>query len=447
MIREINLSQFFPLEAEIKEGKPTVYLHKVIVGELSPVQIEKSLRRGLGVRELKLDISVKYGELIFSIDAPFEMEINDQELARVIGDLVSRLLPPTLRNRINGNRLVYLTRTRGIPLMGRIDFGIIDRGTNLIQVRPMTGCLLDCPFCSVDSGTKSKTRITDFMVDPDYLSEEVRKVCEFKGSEPMELHIDGQGEPTLYPYLPALVKKLSTIPGVVTVSLQTNGVPLTEKSVDELEKSGLSRINLSLNALDSENARRLSGASGYSVSHILDLIQHISGSAMSLLIAPLWIPRINDDEITKIIQLVKKIGIKSKWPILGIQNYLVHKHGRRIKGIRPYTTEHFRHRLSKLEEVFDIHPLVLKRSHFDIKPTKTYPKPFAKGETVEIEILEMGRMAGEMVGVGRERALHVLTTERETSLKKRIRVVHTKHNIFFGRTIDSHGHYKIEDRD
>jgi uncharacterized Fe-S cluster-containing radical SAM superfamily enzyme len=302
----------------------------------------------------------------------------------------------------------------------------------------MTGCLLDCPFCSVDSGATSKTRITDFMVDPNYMFEEVKRLCEFKGSKSIELHIDGQGEPTLYPYLPRLVKEFSTITGVETVSLQTNGVPLTEKLVDELERSGLTRINLSLNTLDSDQARKLAGFPGYSVKHIIDLIQHVDHSAIALLIAPLWIPGINDDEIIRIVQLVKKVGIESNWPVLGIQNYLVHKHGRRIKGVRPYTMKHFRHELLRLEKLFDIHPLLLKRSHFGIKPAKSYPEPFAKGDVAEIEVIEPGRMVGEMVGVGRERALHVLTADRTTNVTKRVRVIRTKHNIFFGQVIKTH---------
>jgi uncharacterized Fe-S cluster-containing radical SAM superfamily enzyme len=153
----------------------------------------------------------------------------------------------------------------------------------------------------------------------------------------------------------------------------------------------------------------------------------------------LWIPGINDDEIIRILQLVKKISLKSKWPVLGIQNYLIHKHGRKMKGVRPVAMKDFRRRLSTLEYLFDIHPLVLERSDFGIRPVRSYPKPFSKGETAEIEVLETGRMSGEMVGVGRGRALHVLTTSRETNLKKRIHVFHTKHNIFFGETIDSEG--------
>ncbi|MBT4440771.1 hypothetical protein HOC98_01565, partial [archaeon] len=43
-----------------------------------------------------------------------------------------------------------------IPLMGCIAFGIIDRGTNLLQVRATSMCNLNCVFCSTDSGPFSQ---------------------------------------------------------------------------------------------------------------------------------------------------------------------------------------------------------------------------------------------------------------------------------------------------
>ncbi len=52
-----------------------------------------------------------------------------------------------------------------IPLIGTIMFGLIDRGTNLIQVRPTSLCNLNCPYCSVDSGEESKTRVSAYVVE------------------------------------------------------------------------------------------------------------------------------------------------------------------------------------------------------------------------------------------------------------------------------------------
>lgn len=340
MAKEINLSELFPIHAEIEGDKITIQIHNIIVGELSLDQLKNSLRRNLAPDQTELDIMVRRGQLLLKLYDSCG-KVDEQNVANVASQLISNLLPLTLRNQVTGNKLVYITKATGIPLMGRIDFGIIDRGTNLIQVRPITGCVLDCPFCSVDSGSRSRTRVTDFIIDPDYLVHEVNRLCEFKGSRGIELHIDGQGEPTLYPYLPALIRELSMIHGVETISLQTNGIPLTEKLINQLERAGLSRINLSLNALDQNRAIELSGNAGYSLTHILEIIQYINSSRISLLIAPLWIPGLNDDEILSIVRFVKKLDITSKWPTLGIQNYLVHRQGKRIKGIRARSIKHF----------------------------------------------------------------------------------------------------------
>ena len=42
-----------------------------------------------------------------------------------------------------------------MPLVGHVAFGIIDRGTNLLQIRPTSLCPLSCIFCSVDAGPRS----------------------------------------------------------------------------------------------------------------------------------------------------------------------------------------------------------------------------------------------------------------------------------------------------
>ncbi|MCK4380959.1 MAG: radical SAM protein, partial [Candidatus Lokiarchaeota archaeon] len=52
-----------------------------------------------------------------------------------------------------------------IPLYG-VDFiGVIDRGTNVIEVKPITLCNLKCKYCFVSAGSYD----TDFIVDPNYL--------------------------------------------------------------------------------------------------------------------------------------------------------------------------------------------------------------------------------------------------------------------------------------
>jgi uncharacterized Fe-S cluster-containing radical SAM superfamily enzyme len=44
-----------------------------------------------------------------------------------------------------------ITRSPGLPLIGSLYFGIIDRGTNLLQVRPNCSCNISCPICPIGS--------------------------------------------------------------------------------------------------------------------------------------------------------------------------------------------------------------------------------------------------------------------------------------------------------
>ena len=68
-----------------------------------------------------------------------------------------------LKNKITGRKAIYIHKNSGIPLIGSVYFGIIDRGTNIIEIRPTTGCNLNCIYCSVDEGTPSKRKV-DFVL-------------------------------------------------------------------------------------------------------------------------------------------------------------------------------------------------------------------------------------------------------------------------------------------
>jgi len=57
-----------------------------------------------------------------------------------------------------------------VPLIGHVAFGVLDRGTNVIQVRPSTLCYHSCIFCSVDAGPASRTRQSEFLVEVHWLA-------------------------------------------------------------------------------------------------------------------------------------------------------------------------------------------------------------------------------------------------------------------------------------
>lgn len=330
-------------------------------------------------------------------------------------------------NRVTGRELVFVTKESGIPLFGHSAFGIIDRGTNLLQVRCISGCNLNCIFCSVDEGRESRTRKTDFIVEPDYMVETLREVVRFKG-EGVELHFDGQGEPALYPYLETLVEEASRIKGVEVISMQTNGVPLNEERISKLEGK-MSRINLSLSALSEDTAKRL--CPGYPLKKVLEVAEMIANSKIDLLIAPVWVPGYNDEEIPKLIEFALNIGAGKRFPPLGIQKYIPHKFGRKVGKSMSFSE--FYERLERYEREYGV-KLILKPEDFGIVKKPALKPPFRKGEICTGRIVSEGRMHGEKLCISKNWSVAVIT-EKKVGDFVRFEVLRTKDGIIVGKEI------------
>lgn len=331
--------------------------------------------------------------------------------------------PKKVINRVTGRELVFITKESGIPLFGSVSFGIIDRGTNLIQVRPITGCNLNCIFCSVDEGKLSKSIMTDYIVEPEYLAEKVGEVAKFKG-EGTEVHIDGQGEPLLYPYMEELLKKISKIKEVSTISMQTNGTLLDENVIDVLEKY-VTRINLSISALDNRKARKIHRGH-YNVNKILETARTIAESKTDLLIAPVWIPGYNDDEIEKLIEFALKIGAGKKYPPLGIQKYIKYKHGRKLKNVISFNE--FYAKLALLEKEYGV-KLILKPEDFGMEKRRKIKHPIRKRQRFRAKLVCNGRMFGEKLAIVNERVVTV-RTDRKVGEVAGFEIVRDKDGIF-----------------
>jgi uncharacterized Fe-S cluster-containing radical SAM superfamily enzyme len=284
------------------------------------------------------------------------------------------------------------------PLVGCIAFGIIDRGTNLIQVRPSSSCPLSCVFCSTDAGPSSRSRQAEYVVDLDHMIEWFKIVARIKRSKNLEAHIDTVGDPLTYPKIVDLVHRLSEISRVSVISLQTHGSLLSYRVISDLEAAGLSRINLSIDALDPQLAKRLAGTHHYDLEHVLKMAEAISNSKIDLLIAPVWVPGLNDQEIPKIIEYALKIEAGKRWPPLGIQKYVVHRYGRKPKGVKPMTWYKFYRELRVLEERFKV-KLVLKPDDFGIVKDIKMPLRFRKGKKVRVRVVGVGWLRGEKLAV------------------------------------------------
>jgi len=327
-----------------------------------------------------------------------------------------------------------LINVSDFPIIGSIAFGLIDRGTNLIQVRPSSMCMLSCIFCSTDAGPKSSNRISEYIVDLDVLVEGFREVVKFKGAYRIEAHIDTVGDPTLYPRITDLIQELSSIRGVEVVSMQTHGYALTEEMIDDMAESGLSRINLSIDALNPKTAVALSGTEWYSVDKIKNIAEYIiKNTDIDLLIAPVWVPRCNDDEIPEIIKYGLKIGCGRKWPPFGIQKYEAHKYGRKPKNSRPMSWFEFYSKLKQLEKIYNT-KLILRREDFNIHPRRRIKYPFSVGEKLYVETIDYGWLKNEKLAIARDRVITIVNADNiPLNVEVKVEIIRVKDNIIIAK--------------
>lgn len=293
--------------------------------------------------------------------------------------------------------IINVNETSGIPLFG-IDFlGIIDRGTNIIEIKCNTKCNLKCKYCFVSSGDYD----TNFIVNSEYLLSKVKKVVEIKGNYDIEIHIAPYGEALLYPSLYDLIKDLWEIKGIETISMQSNGLLLTDEIIKKLNELKLTRINISLNTLNEKLAESLCNCKNYNINELKQNIDILLNSKIDILFAPVWFPGKNDQDIEDIIKYVVELrnrGYSEKKVQIGIQKYLVYKTGRKLKNVHPKSWDYFYKQLAILEKKYSI-KLKLGPLDFGIHKRKNISNVnFKKGDIIEVQLISKGRWKNEVIG-------------------------------------------------
>ncbi|HLD06929.1 MAG TPA: radical SAM protein [Candidatus Nanoarchaeia archaeon] len=327
-----------------------------------------------------------------------------------------------LQSKYTKKPVVYIHRHSGIPLIGSGAFGIIDRGTNVIELKPITGCNLYCIYCSVDQTRREK----DFVVEKDYLVEELRKVIAYKGISNLEIHIASQGEPTFYAPLAELIRDIAAFPEAKVISIDTNGTLLSNEKVDELVAAGLTRFNLSINAFTDATARRIAGTH-YNIERIKELARYILERA-NLIIAPVYLPGVNEQDIEEIISFYLSLPATRFQKDIGIQNFLPYRYG--ANPIAGVSLEAFYGFLRQLEAKYPVR-LIKTADDYQITKARELPKPFRKGDVIQAEIFSPGRFRWEQLAVAQGRVISVRGGKPGSGMA-RVKITRSKHNIFFG---------------
>jgi cyclic pyranopterin phosphate synthase len=128
-----------------------------------------------------------------------------------------------------------------------------------LRISVVDRCNFRCPYCMPED---QYPRDHEFLSKAERLRfEEIERLARvFAGLGVHKLRLTG-GEPLLRRDLPELVRKLAAVPGIDDVALTTNGSLLAARAQD-LRDAGLRRITLSLDTIEPETFRRMSGGRG-----------------------------------------------------------------------------------------------------------------------------------------------------------------------------------------
>lgn len=119
-----------------------------------------------------------------------------------------------------------------------------------LRVSVTDRCNLRCRYCMPAEGLRWASRETELNFD-----EITRLVAIFADLGVRSVRLTG-GEPLVRPRLAELVERISSIHAIEDIALTTNGV-LLAGSIDALAAAGLTRVNVSLDALSPERFRAI----------------------------------------------------------------------------------------------------------------------------------------------------------------------------------------------
>jgi GTP 3',8-cyclase len=143
----------------------------------------------------------------------------------------------------------------------------LNRPLRDLRISVTDRCNFRCPYCMP---AEVYGDAYQFMPRSEILSfEEIERLARvFAGLGARKIRLTG-GEPLVRANLPSLVKKLSGIEGIEDIALTTNGYLLAPAAAD-LARAGLRRVTVSLDTLDVEIFKHMSGRPNYEPAKVLE---------------------------------------------------------------------------------------------------------------------------------------------------------------------------------
>lgn len=169
------------------------------------------------------------------------------------------------------------------------------RKINYLRVSITDLCNLRCTYCMPECGVQKIEREDILKLEEIF---ELVKIFTKLGIDKVRLT---GGEPLIRKGLPELVKNIGSLQAIKDFSMTTNGILLKDYA-SVLKKSGLSRVNVSLDTMDEEKYRQITR--GGSLKKVLEGIEEAKRVGLSpIKINTVLIGGFNEDEIENFVNL------------------------------------------------------------------------------------------------------------------------------------------------
>jgi cyclic pyranopterin phosphate synthase len=175
-----------------------------------------------------------------------------------------------------------------------------------LRISVMDRCNFRCPYCMPRETYHERYR---FLGSHERLSfdEIVRLTRLFVQLGVRKLRLTG-GEPLLRANLPDLIGDLTDIPGIEDVALTTNGM-LLSRYASELKAAGLGRVTVSLDSLDPDVFKRMSGGFG-GITEVLDGIEAARRAELTPVKVNAVVQRgVNDHTVLELVERFRGSGV------------------------------------------------------------------------------------------------------------------------------------------